>query len=136
MSLKEALFKYLSGVLNIPVNPDVSRRDVRPYLIFQYISADHVRHTLAASGFVARRVQLDIYADTALETDQLAETLRLNLDAFRGNMEGLEVMGAGLDSERDLFIDPQDASQVGKHRRSIDYIIWHREAIPDYSTSE
>jgi hypothetical protein len=136
MSLKQALYGYLQPILNIPINPDIARRKTRPYMIYQFVSAEHVRHTLAGSGFCNRRVQFDIYADSALEADTLFETLRNNLDNFRGDMEGLEIQGSALDTERDLYINPEDASAVGKHRRSADFIIWHRESIPDYSTTE
>lgn len=136
MTLKQALYTYLSPIMDIPVNPDVSRRDVRPYMTYQYISKDSARHTLAGSGFCARRVQFDIYADTALEVDGLSEVLRESLDNYRGNMSGVLVKGAFLDSERDLFISPDDASQVGRHRRSMDFIIWHRESIPVYNQEE
>ena len=135
MSLKTALYSYLTGISAITtlvstrIYPDVAPETAtRPYIIYQYVSSEHVRHMTAASDFASRRVQFDVYGDSALSVENVFDALRDALESKRGNIgtENLSVLSSGIDSERDDFVDPADASQIGKHRRSIDYIIWHR----------
>lgn len=131
MSLKKALKEYLDTKFDVPITPDVSRQKTLPYIVYQFIGAEHQRHMLAGAGFTSRLVQFDIYAATALEADTLMETLRENLDNYKGNMgtDNLFIRGAFLESERDDLIDPVDASQTGKHRRTADFTIWHSESV-------
>jgi hypothetical protein len=135
MSLKAALYQYLSGVSGLSalvdnrIYPDVAPETAGlPYIVHRIISADHVRHMIAASGFVGRRVQFDVYGTTALSVDNVFDELSAALEAFRGEMgsDDLDILSSGIESERDDFIPPQDGSQVGKHRRSVDFNIWHR----------
>jgi len=131
MSLQQALTEYVVSALAVPVNPSVSRQKVLPYITYQVIGADHVRHAGGGSGFTLRRLQFNIYAETAKATDDLFELLRESLDAYTGDMGGVEILGAALDNEFDGMVWPEDASQVGKHRRVADFTIWHRESVPN-----
>ena len=131
MSLKQSLSEYLATELGVSVNPDISRRKIAPYVVYQLLGADHVRHAGGGSGFTAKRVQVNIYAETAKEVDDLMELLRDKLDAFIGEMGATEILGAALDNEFDGMVWPEDASQTGKHRRTADFTIWHRESVPN-----
>lgn len=135
MSLKSALYSYLSGISGLTslvstrIYPDIAPPDASmPYVVYQYVSADHVRNMTSASDFASRRVQFDVYGASALSVDNVFQQLRTALESKRGNIgsENLAVLSSGIESERDDYIDPIDGGQVGKHRRTIDFIIWHR----------
>ena len=135
MSLKTELHNYLSGYAGLSalvddnIYPDIApENSPLPYVIFQIVSADHIRSMTAASDFVARRVQFDVYGSTALSVENVFDQLRGALEAKRGTIgsENLVVLSSGIDTERDDYVDPIDGSQTGKHRRTIDFIIWHR----------
>lgn len=135
MSLKTALYSYLSGqsgltnLVGTRIYPDIAPANASlPYVIHQYVSADHVRHMGGTSDFASRRVQFDVYGATAVSVDNVFAQLRTALEAKRGTIgsENLVVLSSGIESERDDYVDPIDGSQTGKHRRTIDFIIWHR----------
>lgn len=139
MSLKTALFSYLStnaamvavigtGAASrlypdfVPATPGL------PYVTYRIVSSQHVRHLLGVSNMCNRRVQFDAFGASALSVEAVFSALSSALEGKRGPIgsENLAVLSSGIETERDEFVDPIDGSQVGKHRRSVDFIIWHR----------
>jgi hypothetical protein len=135
MSLKAALYSYLTSQAGLTalvgnrIYPDLAPPNaVRPYIVYGIISSEHVRNMLGASGFCSRRVQFDIYGSSAISCESVFTALAAALEAKRGNIGSgsLAVLSSGIESERDNVVPPTDGSQVGKHRRTVDYLIWHR----------
>lgn len=135
MSLKTALYSYLTGfaALNALIStrcyPGVApEAATRPYMVYNIVSSNHARHMTAASEFTSRNVQIDIYADSALTVESVFDALRDALESKTGTIgtENLSIMSSGIISERDDVTPPGDGRQLGRHRRTIDFEIWHR----------
>lgn len=137
MSLKNALYSYLSndagvsGLVSTRIYPDVAPPAATlPYMVYSFVSSQHERYMTGASDFCWRRVQFDVYAQSSAVVESVFTAMRNALEAHTGDTgdspNSIEIMSSGIDSERDEYIPPIDGGQVGKHRRSIDFIIWHR----------
>ena len=78
-----------------------------------------------ASGLAASRFQFDVWAATYSSASAVAEQIRVALIGFRGTVDGVEIGGVLHRGDRDLP-DPL----TGMFHRSIDFAIWHSEAVP------
>jgi hypothetical protein len=114
----------------------VARRNpVRPYIVFQIISQDRWRHMTAVCGVVDTDVQLNCYADTADDADELAEAIRDSLDHFNHDDIGrapdtIEVRAAFLNNSfMDTAPDP-DGREYGLSRAVQEWRILHTESLP------
>ena len=95
---------------------------VKPYLLLSCISSLPSYHYLGASGCVAARVQIDVYADTATSAHDTAQQLKTLLSGYRGGT----IMAIFLDGEREL--PASDAGDVNAlFRISIDIMIHYQE---------
>jgi len=93
-----------------------------PYAVLQRIDGLRDYHTQGASGYVASRVQIDIYSEKYTATKKTARAVIATLSGHRGGI----FQGIFLDGERDL--PAADAGDV-KHlfRTSLDFMIHHKE---------
>jgi len=137
MNFKEALFAYLKtkpSVTTIAGNriyPLVLPQDeTRPSLVYQVISRTGNHHLLGPAGLPQTRLQITSNAATPTLATNLADGVRLALDGFRGFWGNVEVTGCEKENEVDDFEEPIDASDQGVFRVVQDYLIFHREAIP------
>lgn len=94
----------------------------RPYLVLNRISGIHDYTTQGASGYVASRVQIDVYADTYTAAKVTARQVVTALSGYRSG----SIQGVFLDMERDL--PAEDAGTVNHlFRVSLDFTIHHSE---------
>lgn len=94
----------------------------RPYVVLSRVSGVRDYHSQSASGYVASRVQIDIYADTYAATNTTANSIITALSGYRGGT----IQGVFIDSERDLTgLDGSDPNEL--FRTSIDVIVHHSE---------
>lgn len=92
----------------------------KPYIVLQRIDGIRDIHMQGASGYVASRVQADIYAETYTASKQTARAL---VTALMGRRAGI-FQGIFIDSERDLLAT--DAGEVTQlFRTSVDFIVHH-----------
>lgn len=134
MSLKSSLYTYLSDVIHDRIYPNMAPENAtKPYITFQIISSDERHGMNGAVGFTTRRIQFDIYADSSTEVETEFDELRDQLDSYIGYMDNLEILSCFLEDERDGYVNPNDSSQIAKHRRIVDYMITHRTNIPGES---
>jgi hypothetical protein len=111
--------------------------DVLPYVVLTTIDDDHAHHFTGSGGLVQARIQIDYFAGSFLEAQALAETGRLALDGFRGNI----TVGAGtftvkqlhLDTDNTEFLRQEHANDSGIERVSHDYLVGYPEAVPVFS---
>lgn len=133
--LKASLVEYFAPAIPRLITGLASPNLARPYVIMQFISSNHIHHMLGSSGFATRRVQFDIYGDTSPSVEATFEALRNDLDGFIGMMgvgdNTTQILSSWLESERDSYVDPIDASRFGKHRRTVDFLITHRTTVPE-----
>lgn len=107
-----------------------------PYVTYQVIDSPQL-HTLdpGPAGLSHPRVQIDCYAQGMggyAQVQALSEAIKgtessIKLNGYRGTLGGVTVQGAHLTSEQDIFEPPQDASDEGWHRVSMDFTIWLEE---------
>lgn len=101
-----------------------------PVLTFQRISTKRLYDIDGASGIVTVRMQVDCWSDNGLEAVQLAEAVRLTLDGYKGPTMGTHtvyfVQCAG---EKELNEKPASGDNW-IYRRSQDYFIKFKEAVP------
>jgi hypothetical protein len=94
----------------------------RPFVVLNRISGVRDYHMQGASGYVASRLQVDIYADTHTAAKATARQVR---DALSGR-RGSTIQGIFLDMERDL--PAEDAGAVTHlFRVSLDFNVHHTE---------
>nr|BDD44654.1 hypothetical protein 5 [Alphaproteobacteria bacterium]BDD46018.1 hypothetical protein 6 [Pseudomonadaceae bacterium]BDD46435.1 hypothetical protein 5 [bacterium] len=93
-----------------------------PRIVLQRIDGIRDYHMQGASGYVASRVQIDVYSERYLTTKTIVDAVRALLSGYRGGI----FQGIFLDGERDL--PAADAGDV-KHlfRTSLDFMIHHKE---------
>lgn len=93
-----------------------------PYVVMNRISgfADYTMQR--ASGYVASRLQMDIYAETYTAALTTARDVKARLSGYRGGV----IQGTFLDAERDL--PAEDTGSITKlFRVSMDFNIHHNE---------
>jgi len=103
-----------------------------PYVVFNRITSDQPHHMTAASDIAFQTVQIDIYDDDHVSVYDQSELIRNQFDGFRGTMGSTTVQMCHLDSTRDDFIRPQDSSQRGRHRISMDFRFALTQSVPTF----
>lgn len=138
MTIGDGLLTYLKTVSaitdivgtgdNARIRPGrLSRSDSFPAIRYAFVSGDSVAHLTGGSGIAQPLLQVDCYATTYSGANALAEQVRLALQSYRGLMGTDFVNGVTLVNRRELYEDPIDASDVGKHRVLIEFSVTHVE---------
>ena len=139
MSIQAALFYYLvrhaevAPLVSSRIYPagDAPRKPTMPYITYQKIDNVHERHQTGSSELAHPRIQINCWDATPQGARTLYEAVRVALDRYRGDMGDplgiITVKGAYLQTDRDEFTVPTDASQRGPHCEIMDFIIWHEE---------
>jgi len=101
-----------------------------PYITFFVVSSEHVRSLGSRVQVVRQVVQIDCWADNSVSSTNLREAVQLALDAFRGSMgatAALRVLGAFLQTTREMKELPSVGEETVLYRSSLDFAIWHEE---------
>ena len=107
-----------------------------PCIVYQVISSSPQHHLGGGAGFAHTRIQFDIYSTTAATRDSLADVLRDQLQGFPSStttMGNSTVTSVTAEVGRDLYETPQDNSDTGLFRFSVDYWFRHNQAVPTYA---
>ena len=139
MSLRQSLFRHWQTVARgVFPGADAYPMAALPkkppfhYITFQRVSNQHVRHLTGGSGLTQSRWQIDCWARYTDEADQLSEAVRQSMDNLDGNFgdAGNQIkVNSFLEGDAEEFVPPIDASQVGRARVRMDFIIWHPESV-------
>ncbi len=104
-----------------------------PILTYQRISGVHERHLRGGTGIANSRMQINVWADSGLEADQLADAVRVSMDNFRGRMGQDDsiatVLAVLLEDDSDTFVPPTDQSATGKFGVQMDFIFVTEESL-------
>lgn len=99
-----------------------SQGTAAPYIVLQRIDGLRDYHMAGSSGYVASRVQIDIYSEKYTTSKKAARAVRDVLSGHRGGI----FQGIFLDGERDL--PAADAGEVTNlFRASLDFMVHHKE---------
>ena len=108
-----------------------------PFIVYTVVSGDHDHHMSAASGNVRLRFQIDCYHRAFTTVRDLGNKVRLALDGYAGTVTtangSLAVQGILLDSDSNSFRAPDDGSNQGIRRVSMDFIFHCAEVVPTFS---
>lgn len=140
------LRSYLSGIAAIQHALSAPRWGVRirvgvipqgmplPYVRLAEIGGGPDYHLAGEIGDLAKSVQVDVWAESEQEADQISELIRLApLSGFRGEWsdEGgaVEVQAVTIESETGTVEDPKDGTDDTRHRRTTTYMIHHQRPV-------
>jgi len=141
-SLMSALYYELTqdatiaGACSTRVYPavDIAENAAYPYLTFQLVGGDHVRHLVGGSGLVATRVQINCFSRSALDSATLGGAVRElfdNVTGFIGDPAGTPLYTNAVYLDND-FQDSEpsgDGSATSIHRFGLIFVFWHDESI-------
>lgn len=131
----------ITNLVGTRVYPDYipQKNSTYPAIVYQIIS-DTPEHTLAGAALhTGTRVQLDVYAATALVRAQVVEALRNVLQGFPptstltfGTTDTL-VSSVRYVNSFDIYEPPQDNSDTGLFRNSTDYWFRLKRTAPTFT---
>ena len=141
MSIETALYDRLTGTAAITalvgsgssarIYPDLAPASTeKPYCTYRTVSTVRSRHFagIAGSQVDFARVQVDVWAATALSRRSVADAIRDALDGFSGSMgdESLDVRRIAVDGPSMLTEPPFGDDEVPTYRATLDLEISHR----------
>lgn len=125
----------VSGLASTRIYPDVlpvsnTKIDAAdfPAIVMSVITGRSEQHLGGASGLKTERLQVNCYALTRREANQLAEAVRVATQGYRGEMDTVFVSGATLETTFDDAFQPIDGSDQYLYVRILDFEIAHEEA--------
>lgn len=139
MTIATALYTHLrddagvSAIVGTRIYPmNAPPAAVLPYVTFQVIALDDLRHMTGVVGVAETLMQLDSWGVSAGVARSLKEAIRTALHGFSGPMgdEALDVRSSTLRTARDDFERPAGGGTVGLYRVSQDFAIWHSVSVP------
>lgn len=105
----------------------------RPFLTYFIDDNLHVHHEGGSSGLANPRIKFDAQSDSRLESATVIDTLRKELDNFRGIMgtggNAITVRKIVIDSDREDFVPSTDGRETGFYRSSADFLVWFVEEV-------
>ena len=138
---KAAIRDFLIG--NADINNKVSNRVFPshlpqgtpiPALVLQTINRTHEYHLTNELGISPQMIQIDVYAATRPEVEEIAELIRDRLSGYRGSLNA-DTFCHGARIERNTPIDtpPADASDRWLSRQSMDFQLHITSSVPTHA---
>jgi hypothetical protein len=126
---KSAVTDLVSTRIYPAVLPQAATLPAVVYSVITNVPNDDV---LGSSGSVTASVQLDIYSDSHITTNNISEQIRLQMQGYSGAM-GDETVGASrLLNRFEQYEKPVDGSDLGRHRVIMTFDITYTNTIPTY----
>ena len=128
----------VASVVSTRVFPEYAQQGMRmPYITVTPIGNTHVHHLQGASGVAMPTLQVDGFAATKTQVEQLKDYIRLATDGFVGsvtvNSISFTFNKIFLASDNDSFVDPSFDDETGVRRTSMDFECAHNETIPSFA---
>jgi hypothetical protein len=105
----------------------LDEREELPAITHSLISGQHEGHLQGASGVRHSRVQLDCYAATREQADELADVVRPLLVGHRGPMGDLFINGITIERSSDGADAPEGGGGNWRYIRTLEFLISHEE---------
>lgn len=83
-------------------------------------------------GDLTTIVQVDVYAATELQAEEIGDAIRLAISGYYGLMHETEVKSVTIRGDRQLIQVPVDSSGRAGWRKSVDYGITYERAVTAY----
>ena len=126
-----------AGTNNYRLYPNTAPQsvvDTEPtsYATYLIVSGTSARHLGGPCGIGEARIQVDVYARTYIVAQEIAETIRENVDGYSGEISGtngsMTLRDVRLEDKRDGY-EYGSSSERGWHRVSLDFAMWHSQSI-------
>lgn len=142
ITLHRALYAYLSlymplrALIAQRIYPSVAPQETTfPYLTVQRLGVATPYHMGGASATHNTLVQIDCWALSAMQAQQVAAVVRQALDAYpepsdEPSMDDLEIDGLFIDSELDDAERADDGSERTYYRTVLTVDTWHAYELP------
>lgn len=141
MSIEQAVVDRLGGVTAVTdllgtspirIHPaNAAQKTVLPYVTYELLSTQREGILTGQTGLASTRIQLDVWGETALSCYNVAEQIRLALDAWLyatlGTTNTKEVQSIRIDNETTDYENPIDGTSQGIYRRTLDFVIHFTE---------
>lgn len=85
------------------------------------------------AGLTQKTLQVDCYAETAHEAEEIFQVVRNRLSGYRGEFGDGEVESVMIISEGALPTEPEDGSDNWRHRYYADFSMRYRESVPTHT---
>jgi len=139
--MKAQLRKYLlrlqsvSDITTKIYSAPAPEGETNPMILLSRVSGDSTHTNAGILGRSEELWQIDCYADTGDQCEELKEAVRTGLDAYTGFMDDIEVFSTTLERIDDLSFIEGDGSENSEHRKELEFRIIHSEALADYVTT-
>lgn len=84
------------------------------------------------AGFATSTVSIDIFAVSHIEAYNVQQAIRESLQGWSGTANSTEMVSVNVVNIREDYLQPTDASDVGKYRVNMDVEIIHEQSIPSH----
>ena len=109
------------------------RVDAQPFIVYRVVSQDQAHDLGNGAGFAETRLQIDVYGKTPAERDSLVAAIRNVMQGYKGSMGESTVDSVVHKGATELYMRPQDQSDIGNWRTTTDYWIRHQQSIPTHA---
>jgi len=107
-----------------------------PLIVYSKISGTPYYHFGGRSGKQRATYQIDGYALTSAVAANLETAIQHAMDTFSGTIAGVKVDQCHLIDSRDMDEAPQQGTDAGEFRISMDYEIFYVEPVPLIAAEE
>jgi len=141
MSLEAAFVAHvndceaLTSFVGSRVYEEIAEQDsALPYITYQIVSSNRDAYSLdGANGQVESRLQVSCWAASGVKRRQLADTLRMAVDGYRGFWNGTEIQSVFIDADEAAFEASAENEQSRAWGWRFDLLITHVENVPRFS---
>jgi uncharacterized protein DUF3168 len=138
-SLHRALYAYLTlhaplaALVGTRLYPSIAPSSAAfPYVTVQRLAVGSIYHMGGASATADTLAQVEAWALSGAEAQQVAKVIRLSLDGFTGLWDGLEIDGVFVENELDDAEPADDGSVRLFYRTILTLACWHERAVPTF----
>jgi len=139
-SIRTAIFKHLSqsaGVHDLVgdrIFPHTARQGTAfPYITFQLIADPAEDHMGGPSAIAHPTFQIDCWAESSTDAENVFEAVRDAFEGFRGSIEGVKISRVFRDAGFSDFEQVTEGRENEIFRNSMDVIIWYRREVPTFT---
>ena len=123
----------VTDVISTRLRPDVlAQSDSLPAATYSEIYTNHIHTVSAAAGIEECMLEIVCYSSTRTQADSLADTIRQQLQGYRGASGSVQVMSCQLDDTGHGYEKPEDDSDQGKYLTALRFRIHVQETIPTF----
>ncbi len=123
-----------TGGRMFPVTATMSQR--MPFLVYNRIATQRLEHLLGDSDLIFLGLQVDVFARSYQEAKTIAEMVRNRVSGYIGPItfqDESRQCDMHVTAERDDYVPPNDASDTGVFRVSLDVEMSINEPLPTHT---